>query len=360
VKWSFHFSAARSSNCLNRIAILGSKIKQQRSIIMNFPQISNSARLAKLQPPDGKVRIVIDTDTYNEVDDQFAVVHALLSPEKLSVEGIYAAPFFNLRSASPGNGMELSYDEIIRLLDRLNVPSKNLAFHGSSGFLTDYDHPYASDAVNDLIERAMQSDGPLYVVAIAALTNIASAILIEPRIIEKIVVVWLGGNALHWPHTVEFNLSGDVLASRLVFDCGVPLVLIPCAGVTTHLRSTVPEIEQYVQGKGAIGDYLAETFKGYSDNHFAWSKEIWDVVAIAYLLNADWIPSNIVSSPVIAQRTAIDVRNQDPMSWTKHPLTWSFDDSRHSIRCAYYVERDPIFRDMFTKLDRWEKGLITI
>ena len=74
------------------------------------------------------------------------------------------------------------------------------------------------------LQRAMSSDELLYVVAIGALTNIASAILIEPKIIEKIVVVWLGGTALHWPHAVEFNLAGDVLAARLVFDCGVPLI----------------------------------------------------------------------------------------------------------------------------------------
>ena len=323
---------------------------------MNFPKISNSTRLERLQPPVGKVRMVIDTDTYNEIDDQFAVVHALLSPEKLSVEGIYAAPFFNRRSTSPGNGMEMSYDEILRLLDRLDMPAKNLAYRGSSSFLVDYDHPYASDAVNDLIERAMNSDEPLHVVAIGALTNIASAILIEPKIIEKIILVWLGGNALHWPHTNEFNLTGDLLASRLVLDCGVPLVLIPCAGVTTHLRSTVSEIEQYVQGQGAIGDYLAETFKGYNDNHFGWSKEIWDVVAIAYLVNADWIPSFITSSPMIAQQPPAKEPGPNPYPWEKHKLTWSFDYSRHQIRCAYYVNRDPIFRDLFTKLERFANG----
>jgi inosine-uridine nucleoside N-ribohydrolase len=317
---------------------------------MNFPKIPDSTRLERLQPPRGKVRIVLDTDTYNEIDDQFAVVYALLSPEKLSVEGIYAAPFFNHRSTTPGNGMEMSYDEILRLLDRLDMPSEDLAFRGSDGFLVDYEHPYESAAVNDLIERALGSDDPLYVVAIGALTNIASAILIEPKIIEKIVVVWLGGNGLHWPHNNEFNLAGDVLASSLVLDCGVPLVLIPCAGVTTHLRTTVCEIEQNVQGQGAIGDYLAQTFKAYNEDHFAWSKEIWDVVAIAYLLNSDWVPSNIVSSPVITQRTADDVPGHDSNAWSKQGLMWSFDDSRHQIRCAYYVERDPIFRDLFTKL----------
>ena len=254
--------------------------------------------------------------------------------------------------------MEKSHDEILHLLARLDLSPENFAYRGSTGFLADYEHPYASAAVDDLIARALNADEPLYVIAIGALTNIASAILIEPKIIEKIVVVWLGGNALHWPNTIEFNLSGDVLATRLVLDCGVPLVLIPCQGVTTHLRSTVSEIEQYVQGQGAIGDFLAETFKGYSDNHFGWSKEIWDVVTIAYFIDADWIPSNIVSSPIISQQTAGDVRNQDPHSWYKHPLTWSFDQRRHQIRCAYYMQRDPIFQDLFTKLAGWAEGVI--
>ena len=151
-----------------------------------------------------------------------------------------------------------------------------------------------------------------------------------------------------------------LLAARLVLDCGVPLILIPCQGVTTHLISTVSEIEQYVQGKGAIGDYLADTFKGYNDDHFAWSKEIWDVVTIAYLINHEWIPSNIVSSPIIAQQTPMDVLNRTSRDWLTHPIMWAFDNSRHHIRCAYHVKRDPIFKDLFTKLDGWAKGTINI
>ena len=57
---------------------------------MNFPTLSESQRLEMLQPPTGQVRMVLDTDTYNEIDDQFAVVHALLSPEHLNVEALYA------------------------------------------------------------------------------------------------------------------------------------------------------------------------------------------------------------------------------------------------------------------------------
>ena len=88
--------------------------------MIEFPQLSDAERLAKLTPPTGRVRMVLDTDTYNEVDDQFALVQALLSPDKLDVEAIYAAPFHNDRSSGPADGMERSYEEILRLLERLD------------------------------------------------------------------------------------------------------------------------------------------------------------------------------------------------------------------------------------------------
>ena len=89
---------------------------------MTEPEPTDTARRRRLQPPgDGCVRMVLDTDTYNEIDDQFALVHALLSPERLKVEAIYAAPFHNDRSTGPGDGMEKSFEEILRLLARLDV-----------------------------------------------------------------------------------------------------------------------------------------------------------------------------------------------------------------------------------------------
>ena len=103
---------------------------------MNFPKISDAVRLERLRPPAGRVRMVLDTDTYNETDDQFALVHALLSPEQLAVEAVYAAPFHNERSDGPGHGMELSYQEILRLLRRLGRSADGFAFRGSTGYLT--------------------------------------------------------------------------------------------------------------------------------------------------------------------------------------------------------------------------------
>lgn len=306
---------------------------------MNFGSISDATRLEKLTLKSGKIRIVLDTDTYNEIDDQFAIVYSLLSPERLDVEAIYAAPFFNARSSSAGDGMEKSYEEILRLLERLDVSPDNFVYRGSTDFLTDLEKPCESAAARNLVERAMKSvDEPLYVVAIGAITNVVSAMLLKPEIINNIVVVWLGGHALHWPDVDEFNLRGDLVSSRFIFDCGVPLVQIPCRGVTTHLKTTVPELEAYVKGKGEIGDYLFETFCNYSDDHLAWSKEIWDMATIGYLIDESWVPTHVVHSPILTNEK-----------------TWSVDRSRHLIRSAYMVNRDPIFKDFFIKLASWVK-----
>lgn len=303
---------------------------------MKFPTIPESQRIQKLHPPDGCVRMILDTDTYNEIDDQFAVVHALLSPDELKVEAIYATPFHNNRSKDAEDGMEKSYDEILRLLTFLNFESEGFAYRGSTAFLSSVDSPIESDATTDLIERALSdSNELLYVVAIGAITNVASAILIEPEIIKNIVVVWLGGNPLYWPHTREFNLAQDVLGARVVLDSGVPFVHLPARGVVSHLLTTVSEIERYVQGRGKVGDYLVEIFKEYNKDHYAWSKVIWDISATAYLINSSWVPTEIVHSPILTDS-----------------ITWSFDNSRHLMRVATGVNRDAIFRDLFEKLEK--------
>lgn len=300
-----------------------------------FPLLDEATRLQRLAPPTGKVRMVLDTDTFNEVDDQFAVAHALLSPQSMTVEAIYAAPYYKKIIADAGEGMELSYQEILRLLERLHVAPTGLAYRGSAAFMADGHTPVESDAAHDLIQRAMGSkdDAPLYVVAIGAITNVASAILLQPDIIERIVVIWLGGHALYWPSAREFNLSGDPHAARLLFDCGVPLLQLPCWPVVSHLLTNIPELERYVQPCGDIGAFLTERVKGYHAEHRGWGKEIWDLAATAYLVNPSWIETTLVHSPILTSEQ-----------------TWSVDQRRHLIRTATRIKRDEIFRDFFSKL----------
>lgn len=295
--------------------------------------MTEEQRLTLLTPPTSKVSAVIDTDTYNEVDDQFAIVHALLSPEKLNVEAIYAAPFFNNRSSSAGDGMEQSYQEILRILSLMDVSAENFVYRGSDQFLPSETEAVESEAVHDLIRRVKESPEPLYVIALAALTNIASALLLEPTIINNMVVVWLGGHALYWSDNQEFNLRQERAATRVVLDSGVPLVLIPCMGVTSHLRTTVPELERYIPKSSQVGQFLLSRFKEYHDDHLGWSKEIWDLAPVAYILNNAWVPTRLTSTPGL---------NDD--------LTWQLTTDKHNMRVASFINRDAIFRDLFLKL----------
>ena len=299
------------------------------------PQLSVEARLALLAPRSGKLRVVLDTDTYNEIDDQFALVQLILSPERIGLEAIYAAPFFNDRSTSPGEGMELSYQEILELLKRLDVSPEGLVHRGVTEYVGFDKAVREAPAVDDLIARARSAspDNPLYVVAIGAISNVASALLKAPDIIDRTVVVWLGGHALDWPHQVEFNLKQDVGGVQVLFDSGVPLVLVPCMGVTSHLHSTVPEIEQYVEPCGEIGKFLSMRFKEYSDNHVGWAKEIWDMAAVAWLLDDSWTPSVLDHTPIMTDN-----------------ITYSEDRARHLMRYVTYVDRNPILQDFIGKL----------
>lgn len=292
-------------------------------------------RLRMLEPPVGRIRCVLDTDAYNEIDDQFAIVQVLLSSDRLDLQSIYAAPFHNQRSDSPGHGMALSYDEILRLLERMRVPDKGLVFQGVRDYVGAGKTAREAPAVDDLIVRARANSpaNPLYVIAIAAISNVASAILKAPDILDRIVVVWLGGHALEWPHTREFNLRQDVGGAQVIFDSGVPLVLVPCMGVVSHLLSTVPEIERHVEPYGEIGRFLAQRYKAYSDDHVGWSKEIWDMAPAAWLLEPSWCESTIVPTPILTDQ-----------------ITWSFDRARHPMRYVHRIQRDPILKDFFLKL----------
>ena len=300
-----------------------------------WEKLPDDQLIRRLALPEGRLDMVLDTDTYNEVDDQFALCYALLSPERLNVRAVYAAPFFNDRSTGPRDGMERSYGEIVRLLGLLGLDAEGFAFRGSDSWLEDGGAPVDSPAARDLVRRAMaREDGDLlYVVAIGAITNVASAILMEPRITKRIAVIWLGGNPTGYPNTSEFNLAQDLAASRVVLDCGVPLTLIPCMGVASHMLTTAQELRACIGGKNALCDALAEQFCAYSDDHFAWGKEIWDIAAIGYMLDPEWVPSKLTHSPLVTD----DHR-------------WASDGTRHFIREAYFCRRNPIFRDMFRKL----------
>ena len=306
----------------------------------DYVKISEIQRLKLLEKPATGVSMVLDTDTYNEIDDQFALVYALLSKESFKLEAVYAAPFSNNRADNPTLGMELSYEEILRILEKMKVEPQNFAFKGSKSYLAQDLKPESSPAAEDLVNRALNHspENPLYVVPVGAITNIANAILLKPEITKNIVVIWLGGNDHNWPNTREFNMMQDKAAANVILDSGVPFVQFPCAGVVSSFYTTVPEMEEYLKGQNEISDYLLEIFKDYHKDHFAWSKVLWDMTAVTYLINRDWTPSQLVHAPRVSEFD-----------------TYSFDNNRHLIRMVYQIHRDPIFKDFFTKLQNFGK-----
>ena len=297
-------------------------------------------RLKNLEIPTGPVDMVLDTDAYNEIDDQFAISYALHATEKLNVLTLYAAPFFNNRSSSPADGMERSYQEILKLLrlSKLECP----VYRGSDRYLPDEQTPVASDAAKHLTELAMRYSPkkPLYVVAIGAITNVASALLMKPEIADNIVVVWLGGNALEWHDNIEFNIHQDVASARVVFASGAPLVMLPCLGVVSAFTSTEPELTYWLKGKNDLCDYLVqhtvEAANEYAKGR-VWSRVIWDVTTVGWLLND-------------GRRFMLDKLIPTPIPEYDHH--YAQDPRRPLCRYVYHINRDALMGDLFAHISR--------
>ena len=295
-------------------------------------------RVKNLAVPSGTIDVVLDTDAYNEIDDQFAIAYLLKSKEKLNTKALYSAPFFNARSSGAKDGMEKSYNEIIKLLNLMN--EKVEVFKGSTSFLENESTPVVSPAAEDLVKRASEysTENPLYVVAIGAITNIASAILINPSIVNNIVVVWLGGHALHYHDTYEFNMKQDVAATRIVMNSGAPFVQLPCQGVVNNFSFSESDITQWFIGKNELSTYLGENVLAYmSKKQGFWAKTIWDVTAVAWLLNDD---DKFMLSKLV------------PTSLPSYNHHYESVPTNHLMRYVYYIKKVELMNDLIKKITR--------
>ena len=300
--------------------------------------LTDEQRLQMLAAPTGPVDAVIDTDTFNEIDDQFAISYALRSQDRIRVQALYAAPFLNQHSVSPEDGMVKSEKEIRKLLALLNEERE--VFAGSRQFLADESTPVPSPAAEDLCRRATaySPEKPLYVVCQGALTNIASALLMNPAIADCIVIVSLGGHALEWEDNFEFNQRQDLAAARVVYRSGAPLVILPAQQVVSSLSTTKYELEHFLRGKNPLCDYLVQNTVDEVGKHpegRAWSRVIWDIAGVAWLLND-------------SRRLMRSRLMPTPMPGYDH--RWHFLEGTPPCQYVYYVSRDDIFSDMFAKL----------
>ena len=295
-------------------------------------------RLSMLEPPTGPVDLIIDSDTYNEVDDQFAIAYALLQPERINVKALYAAPFLNQNSTSPEDGMLKSVQEMHKLLGMLNMDRE--VYAGSRQYLPDEQTPVLSPAAQDLARRAMDysPEKPLYIVSIGAITNIASALLLNPAIADRVVIVWLGGHDFGWMNINEFNLRQDIAAGRVVYQSGAPLVMMPAQMVTSNFATTGPELKYWMSGKNALCDYLMNNVFNAIECKIAdtaWSRVIWDVTGIAWVINDDqrFLRSRLIPTPLPG-----------------YNLQWEFPENTPLCRYVFHICRDNLFTHLFKTL----------
>ena len=279
-----------------------------------------------------KINLILDTDTYNECDDQFALSYLIKSKDLFNIESITVAPYSHTKiDVKVKYGQELSYNEILKICNWLNFNTDNNVFKGSMDYIQNgYDEK--NDAVNKIIEIAKKNN-KTYILGIGAITNIALAIKKEPKIVNKIEVIWLGGNELAYKDNLEYNFRQDVEAVKIIFESKVKLTILPCKNIVSELKIDINTLKKYLENKSKLCNYLIERF--YNDGYHCVqeSRVIWDISVIAYMINKNWFETEQVSCPNIREDTSYEIT-----------------DNKHNITFVTKLDRNKIYADLFNKL----------
>lgn len=264
-------------------------------------------------PEEKIVRVLIDTDAKNEADDQFAIVQALLSP-KLENKGFIAAHF----GTRLPDSMERSYAELEKIFDLMGFEKEGMIFRGAERAIQDKAVPQVSEGARKIVEEAMKNDArPLYILFLGPLTDMASALLMEPRIAQRCTVIWIGGG--RYPSGgIEFNLGNDIEAANVIFSSKVPVWQIP-KNVYEMMAVSFAELELNVYPHGAIGKYLLEQMNEHAKEDIPRlsdfrSGETWvlgDSPAVGVLLYEhrfcfDWVQAPLITKDMTYVQTGLN------------------------------------------------------
>ena len=279
-----------------------------------------------------KINLILDTDTYNECDDQFALSYLIKSKNVFNIEAITVAPYSHkARNVSVKDGQELSYNEILKICNWLNFETNNRVFKGSMDYIQN-GYNETNDAVNKIIEIALKNN-KTYILGIGAITNIALAIKKEPKIVKKIEIIWLGGNELGYNDNLEYNFRQDVEAVKIVFESKVKLTILPCKNIISELRIDINTLKKYLENKSELCNYLIERFYNDGYHGIQESRVIWDISVIAYMINKKWFKTKQISCPNVRENTSYEVTN-----------------NKHNITFVTKLNRNKIYEDLFNKL----------
>ncbi len=288
-------------------------------------------------PEAKRIRLIVNTDAKNEADDQYAIVHALLTP-KFGIEGFVASHFGSDKSPT---SMQDSYGEIKKLLAMMDrdVPVLKGATAAVNRIGDD------SEGSDFIIAQAFRDDPKrLFCVFMGPLTDMALAIRKRPDIVgQRVTVVWIGGGAYPdggW----EYNLLNDIEAANEVFASGIDLWQVP-RNVYSLVLVSVAELEARVADKGRIGRYLVDQLLAVNEqygNNPSWpSGESWclgDSAAVGLLMDSHDFHYDTVPAPIIDGDMKYAGRNE------------------HAIRAYRYVDSRFILEDFYAKLALFQRS----
>lgn len=169
--------------------------------------------------------------------------------------------------------------------------------------------------------------------AIGAITNVALAIKKEPKIVDKIEIIWLGGNEINYKDNLEYNFKQDIEAVKIVFNSKVKLTIVPCKEVASVLRTNIDTLNEKMQDN-TINKYLKNKFYNDGYHGISESRVIWDISVIAYLINKKWFETINISCPKI-----------------KDDTTYELTDNEHNVEFVTNINKDKIYEDLFKKFN---------
>ena len=309
----------------------------------DMPRVNSWKEFYEVVSNMSKKKVILDTDMYNEIDDQFALTYLMKSLDVFDLKAITIAPFSKSGYANTvtiEDGTEKSYEITLNILDMLNKSEyKDIVYKGATKYFKDSKE--SNEAVDKIIEIANKNDKTT-ILAIGAITNVALAIEKAPEIINKIKIVWLGGNTFLTKDNSEFNFRQDIPAVQKVFDSKVELVVIPCRNVASNLSTTIYELEHYLNKDTELNKYLCDIFikckKSFMKepkDEIGSSKTLWDLSAIAYEINSDWFKSELVSCPIVLDNGL-----------------YKETTDRHNVIFVNDLYRNKIYQDFFIKMEQ--------
>jgi purine nucleosidase len=288
------------------------------------------------EAPEGHRPVLLTTDCGASVDDQWALVHLALSPE-VELKGVITTHAPNLGEDSA----ETTAKAARELLGRVAAKGAPPVLAGSSVPLADTAHPRDNPGVSFLIEQARRHDNRnrLTIVVIGAATDVASALLIDPSLGDRVAIVAMGFDS--WPEGKDvWNVKNDVRAWQVLLGSRVPIVVGDSAVTGLHLQMTPARAHRLLDDRNEPGPALASDLQAWlarnaglaaSATGSAEAWPIWDEVTIAHLLGLTRTTSH-------------------PRPSLRDDLTFDHARPRGTIEWITAIDSDRLWADLAAKL----------